>query len=136
MAALGDAPFPSLTPRTGPEDVRDMSRRIAWAAAAVVLTLGAVTTVRAGDDTPAAPAGSRMRIHLDDHGKAVVPPPSAPSAPAAPPLRTRAAVRPVPEPAPGGGEMIRNGHVAYSVGHVGKDGRLTADCVQGGAAGR
>ena len=33
-------------------------------------------------------------------------------------------------------EMIRNGHVAYSVGHVGKDGRLTADCVQGGAAGR
>jgi len=110
-----------------------MSRRIACAAAAVVLTLGAVTRVRAGDDTPAAPAGSRMRIHLDDHGKAVVPPPAAP---AAPPLRTRAAVRPVPEPAPGGGEMIRNGHVAYSVGHVGKDGRLTADCVQGGAAGR
>ena len=112
-----------------------MSRRIAWAAAAVVLTLGAVTTVRAGDETPAVPAGG-MKIHLDDHGKPVVPPPAAPFAPAAPRLRTRAAVRPVAEPAPGGGEMIRNGHVAYSVGHVGKDGRLTADCVQGGAAGR
>src|SRR5438552_17339922 len=91
MAALGDAPFPSLTPRTGPEDVRDMSRRIAWAAAAVVLTLGAVTTVRAGDDTPAAPAGRRIGIHLDQHGKAVVPPPPAPAAPGGAPPRTRAA---------------------------------------------
>jgi len=106
------------------------SNRVLLGIAAVAVSLAA-GAVRAGDDAPAARAGDGMRVYLDDHGKPTVPPPDAP-AETPPQVPARRAPRPVPEPAPGGGEMIHNDHFPYSVGRVGKDGRLTVECVHGG----
>src|SRR5436309_839442 len=93
------------------------------------LTLGGANLARAGDDAPAVPAGNGMRIHLDEHGRPTVAPPAPPTAPAPARVPRRRALRAVPQAAPGGGEMIQNDHVHYSVGRVGKDGHVTADCL-------
>ena len=106
------------------------NKRVLLGVAAVVVSLAA-GLARAGDDAPAARAGNGMRVYLDEHGRPTAPPPDT-AAEEAPPPVPRRAVRPVPEPAPGGGEMIHNDHFPYSVGRVGKDGRLTVECVHGG----
>ena len=99
--------------------------------AAVAMSLGAAGVAQASDDPPAA-AGSGMRQYLDKEGRSIVPPPEEPVAEPPPPqLPARRAPRAVPEPAPGGGEMIRNDRVHYSRARVGKDGRITVDCVPG-----
>src|SRR2546425_8445066 len=82
--------------------------------AAVAMSLGAAGVAQAGDDPPAA-AGSGMRQYLDEQGRSVVPPPDVPVVePPSPQLPVPRAPRAVPEPAPGGGEMIRNDRVHYS----------------------
>jgi len=105
------------------------NNRVLLGVAAVVVSLVAAGVARAGDDAPAARAGNGMRIDLDEHGRPIVPPPDAPPEQAPPQVPARRALRPVPEPAPGGGEMIHNDRFDYSVGRVGKDGRLTVDCL-------
>ena len=107
------------------------NNRVLLGVAAVVVSLVAAGVARAGDDAPAARAGNGMRIDLDEHGRPIVPPPDAPPEQAPPQVPARSALRPVPEPAPGGGEMIRNDRVHYSRARVGKDGRITVDCVPG-----
>ena len=99
------------------------------------LTFTAAAVAQAGDQAAAA-AGGGMRQYLDAHGRPIVPPSDAPVAEPPPPqLPARRAPRAALEPAPGGGEMIRNDRVHYSRARVGKDGRVTVDCVHGRAGG-
>jgi hypothetical protein len=95
----------------------------------VVLGVLAIPSARAEECVAPAPAQSGMQAHVDpDTGRLVpepvVPPPSRPEPPA-PPL--------APEPAPGGGMMIRlkGRFMSTLVATAGPDGNVHVGCVTG-----
>ena len=101
---------------------------VRWRVGACLVLLGvcAIPSAQGEGDTARPAASSGMQAHIDPQtgrllSEPVTPPPSRP-APPAPPL--------APEPAPGGGMMIRlKGHfMSTAVATVEPDGSVRVDC--------
>ena len=104
--------------------------RWSWGACLVLLGICAIPSARAGDGA----ARSGMQAHIDPQTGRLVPEPVTPPvsrpSPTAPPL--------APEPAPGGGTMVRlhGQFMSTTVATVEPDGSVRVECVTGDGSGQ
>ncbi len=75
-------------------------------------------------------AGGGLRIHLDENGKPIVPPPGTVTPSSMKPKRAPGQVKSAPSPVAGGGVMVRNNgqFMKFSAARVGAGGKIVIEC--------